>query len=352
MPGLRPPPDRRPRQTTEQGRPVALFTHDRDGDRDRDGGGPKPPISAHPAFPAIVAAWFAILLGLGSLVLPATLFERAISASGLPSLVAAAGPPLGSTARALIALCAAGGGALAGLVIGRHVARAAPADAVGENATFGLSSRPPISVLDEIDEEGVINGRGLPVTNDRALAIADDDGAEDHLYVAPIAPRQAEATAAPPEPEEAGDANSEREPLSFRPPSMMRGRAAASGGESTPTGEKAELDDLVARLAESLRRRRALQAAVADAPESAARSPALDLPAVVLDVAPAEEAARATADYFGRAVASSAASTDAPARRPFDPPPAESAPPASQDAADSALRAALATLRQASAAAR
>ena len=35
----------------------------------------KAPISTHPAFPAIVALWFAALLGLGSLVLPAVLLE-------------------------------------------------------------------------------------------------------------------------------------------------------------------------------------------------------------------------------------------------------------------------------------
>ena len=46
-----------------------------------------PPLSLHPAFPAIVALWFAALLGLGSLVLPAVLLEKAVSASGLASLV-------------------------------------------------------------------------------------------------------------------------------------------------------------------------------------------------------------------------------------------------------------------------
>ena len=36
----------------------------------------KPPISTHPAFPAITALWFAALLGFGSLVLPIALLER------------------------------------------------------------------------------------------------------------------------------------------------------------------------------------------------------------------------------------------------------------------------------------
>ena len=36
----------------------------------------KAPISAHPLFPAIVALWFAALLGVGSLVLPVVLFEK------------------------------------------------------------------------------------------------------------------------------------------------------------------------------------------------------------------------------------------------------------------------------------
>ena len=54
------------------------------------------PVSLHPAFPAIVALWFAALLGIGSLVLPAALLDRVVSATSLASLLPAASPPLGT----------------------------------------------------------------------------------------------------------------------------------------------------------------------------------------------------------------------------------------------------------------
>ena len=47
----------------------------------------QPPVSAHPAFPVIVALWFAALLGIGSVVPPLAMFENAAIASGLPVVV-------------------------------------------------------------------------------------------------------------------------------------------------------------------------------------------------------------------------------------------------------------------------
>jgi hypothetical protein len=85
----------------------------------------KAPISAHPAFPAIVALWFAALLGLGSLVLPVALIERLVTFTHISSIVSAAQPPLGFTARAAIALAASITGALVGLWLARKVAAAA-----------------------------------------------------------------------------------------------------------------------------------------------------------------------------------------------------------------------------------
>ena len=143
--------------------------------------GAKPPISAHPAFPAIVALWFAALLGIGSLILPNLLVERLVGATGIGALVPAANPPLGWTAHGLIAAFAAVAGALAGLVIARRVIRAHKASEVWDDQEFTVTRQGPISVRDEIDGDGVINGRGLPVTNRRALAIAEDESAEDVL---------------------------------------------------------------------------------------------------------------------------------------------------------------------------
>lgn len=124
-----------------------------------DGYGAKPPISLHPAFPAIVALWFAVLLGLGSLVLPAALLERAALASGLASLAPAAAPPLGLTARLVIALVAAGAGALGGLALARRLAglhAAAPAARFDEDLAR-IVRRPrdirPLDIRAEIGDD-------------------------------------------------------------------------------------------------------------------------------------------------------------------------------------------------------
>lgn len=118
--------------------------------------GVKAPISAHPAFPAIVASWFAGLLGLGTLVLPVTLFERLSVASGLATAVGAAEPPLGLAARLLIALTAAVVGGLIGLAIARRIVaadRAQPSAPVAPEADAAPAKR-PILAHDELGEEG------------------------------------------------------------------------------------------------------------------------------------------------------------------------------------------------------
>ena len=92
---------RRGRNKGKQGRHrVASIAFDSSGSRDAA----KPPISLHPAFPAVVALWFAALLGLGSMVLPVALIDRVVAISGFSTLVPAAQPPLGFMARGLIAL--------------------------------------------------------------------------------------------------------------------------------------------------------------------------------------------------------------------------------------------------------
>src|SRR5687768_10726637 len=94
------------------------------------------PISLHPAFPAIVAPWFAALLGLGSMVLPVVLIERTVEITGISALVPAAGPPLGFMARGLIALASALAGAAIGVAIARRVARAHDAGRPSRAAKF------------------------------------------------------------------------------------------------------------------------------------------------------------------------------------------------------------------------
>lgn len=155
----------------------------------------KPPISTHPAFPFIVALWFAALLGIGSLVVPVPLIERISVATGLASILPPAAPPLGFTARLLIALGFTMGGGLLGMFIARKVAaahRAEPALRRSARPVADTASAPamppPISALDELGSEG-LDGRhltGAPLRSRRALAIAEEDGPSTFLEFAPI----------------------------------------------------------------------------------------------------------------------------------------------------------------------
>ena len=92
------------------------------------------PISSHPAFPVVVALWFAALLGGGTFVLPASIFENAASATGLADIVPAAQPPLGDTARLAITAAAAILGALIGLFVAWQVRRATRSEQVSPMA--------------------------------------------------------------------------------------------------------------------------------------------------------------------------------------------------------------------------
>ena len=75
-------------------------------------------IVAHPWFPKVIGLWFAALFGLCSLALAPELLERIVTTLGIDRIVPAAAPPLGQTARLLLALGMAGVGEIAGLLIG------------------------------------------------------------------------------------------------------------------------------------------------------------------------------------------------------------------------------------------
>ena len=167
--------------------------------------GGKPPISSHPVFPAIVALWFAALFGIGSIVLPNILIEKFVVAIGLPSLFAAATPPLGITAKLMIATTAAVLGAVAGVFIARKIV-AAQAQAPTRNRREigsrdeGMAKR-PIVATEELGEEGLgpvsdeddwsdntgSFGRGPRLGGRRrALSVTDDSGPSEYLAAVPL----------------------------------------------------------------------------------------------------------------------------------------------------------------------
>jgi len=95
--------------------------------QNRNGANSKVPISSHPLFPAIVALWFGALFGLGSLAVRVSLIESLIIASHVDVVVPMAAPPLGMTARILIALFMGMIGIATGAFLARRINRPRPA---------------------------------------------------------------------------------------------------------------------------------------------------------------------------------------------------------------------------------
>jgi hypothetical protein len=79
-------------------------------------------VIAHPWFPKMIGLWFAALFGLCSLALAPEMLERIVTTLGIERIVPAAAPPLGQTARLLLALGMAAVGEIAGLVVGARLA--------------------------------------------------------------------------------------------------------------------------------------------------------------------------------------------------------------------------------------
>lgn len=149
------------------------------------------PVTAHPLFPAIVALWFAALLGIGMMVLPQALFDRIGVATGIGEI--------GFSFRLGFGLVAGLVGALLGYVLARKVA-AGPAPAKPRSrATAARASkneaRKPISAMEELGSDGLdepvehaparpgsepINGRR------RALTVTDESGPSEYIMHVPL----------------------------------------------------------------------------------------------------------------------------------------------------------------------
>ncbi|MXP44296.1 hypothetical protein [Allopontixanthobacter sediminis] len=137
----------------------------------------KAPISTHPAFPAIVAAWFGSLLGIGSLIVPAALFEQAAAASSLTAIMPAAEAPLGSTARLLIAVTLAVVGGFAGLLLARRIDAANQSEPATSSESQTYEIKVPISALEELGAASL----DQPVEGRRRAVFAAGEPDDDNI---------------------------------------------------------------------------------------------------------------------------------------------------------------------------
>ncbi|PZO70797.1 MAG: hypothetical protein DI636_05040 [Pelagerythrobacter marensis] len=151
-------------------------------------------ITAHAFFPAIVGLWFAALFGLGMLVLPVATLESISMALRLPSVLSAAAPPLGLTARLLFALAAALGGGAAGLVLARQLRPKSEAASPRRRSPRSEAARRPISAREELGEDRLDAPLALPGRR-RALSVSDDGARSEFLELAPLPGADASAAA-------------------------------------------------------------------------------------------------------------------------------------------------------------
>jgi len=140
------------------------------------------PIIGHPLFSPVVALWFGALFGLGSLAVRPALLEALVLKTHLDLVVPAATPPLGVTARMLVALTMAAFGAVLGVMLARRLARPKPvvrerkrnSRSAAQSLRSGDSHpdappRRPISAYEELG--GEVPGPGALANRRRALAL-------------------------------------------------------------------------------------------------------------------------------------------------------------------------------------
>jgi hypothetical protein len=319
---------------------VGRIAHD-SGDGE-SGGAVRHPISTHPAFPFIVALWFAALLGIGSLVVPVPVIEGLVAATGLSALVPQAAPPLGFTARALVALACAAGGGLVGLLIARKVAREHRTGTSARLADAAATARRPIAAHDELGEDGfdglatprdrralagpqaeepakvlelaTLPGGDLPLSALDKHDAQTPDLADEQNAPGPVTAVEPAPATGPTQPERDGDAGKLEPVAPEAPGAMPKASAPAEAAEWLDRGmDDLALVQLAQRLGASIARRReiratqqaeAIAAAAAAAAAQLAAPMAADgpLPALLaeeFDAAEAAEAVRAKAAYFG-----------------------------------------------------
>ena len=158
------------------------------------------PITSNPLFPAVVALWFGAAFGLGSLAVRPSLLEELVLKSHIDLIIPAAAPPLGVTARILLALIMAALGATLGIMLSRRLTRPKPEvyerkrgakdlaatmpNVRSRDAHPDAPARRPISAHEELggeppleDDRAPAVGPGMLANRRRALAIIHEEPA-------------------------------------------------------------------------------------------------------------------------------------------------------------------------------
>ena len=240
------------------------------------------PITSHRLFPAVVALWFGALFGLGSLAVRPTLLEGLVHKSQIDLFISAAAPPLGVTARILIALVLAGLGAIIGIALARRLARAQITEYEPDHGATDLSAgalqirsrdahpdapaRAPISAHAELGSAAEASSQSL--ARHRAMAIVH----EDNAFGQGDSGKLVGATAQIPQTAEiGGKADQVPAPAAFdfapsaQPAPPLPSLTSAAAPLPSPSG--LGMADLAIRLNDAMRRRRGIRAA-ANLPES------------------------------------------------------------------------------------
>lgn len=229
------------------------------------------PISAYPLFPAFVALWFGALLGLSSLAVGVVNLERAAAAAQLHLLLPAAAPPLGATARTLIALALTLAGGAFGFVLGLVIARrhkpavkAPPVSVRARDTHPDAPVRRPISAHEEFgdpaehDTEAVFDMQALRASSlvvDREDA--DDDFALPSFLTDGLPPSPSPVTSEAVTSEAVTSAAATSEPEAAEPQAEAFGLRLGEGVERIASAELEELSpiELLERMAMAMQRR-------------------------------------------------------------------------------------------------
>ena len=156
--------------------------------QDRTQARSKAPVSSHPLFPAIVALWFGALFGLGSLAVRPSILESLVLSSHLDVILPMTAPPLGATARILLALTMAVIGIAIGAMIARHIARPKPAKRQRRRDASAVADKPRgrFGAVYADAPQPQPAPQTAPSGRRRALAVEPEEREDYRLHAAPL----------------------------------------------------------------------------------------------------------------------------------------------------------------------